>query len=251
MRGSQKWNALIGLVASTALVAGCGGTEPIPPQPTPPSPPRPVVSPYDDGVTGPADVFGPGCGVTATPATVSRRPVAEGIASDRQLSVFADAVKRTGLVNVLDHLVGATVFVPTNDAFAAYRDYLGSAQYDALMANPTRLSELLTYHVIVQRFDRDRLLAETGGVATLYGGVLRVDPAAGTITVTDGSRATSTILCGDIPTANGTVFVIDRVLATSTDEIGDHVRSAGAAVQSPPGAPRAGGPNNGQTRAAR
>jgi uncharacterized surface protein with fasciclin (FAS1) repeats len=110
------------------------------------------------------------------------------------------------------------VFAPTNNAFSAFRDHLGPARYDALMADPVRLGQLLNYHLIPKRFDRDGLLAETAGVATLYGGVLVAHPAPGTITVTDGSRTTSTVLCGNIPAANATVFVLDQVLKTDPDE---------------------------------
>ena len=35
------------------------------------------------------------------------------------------------------------------------------------------------------------------------------------ITVTDGSGQTTNVLCGNIPTANATVFVIDKVVMTA------------------------------------
>jgi uncharacterized surface protein with fasciclin (FAS1) repeats len=65
--------------------------------------------------------------------------------------------------------------------------------------------------VVAKRFNKDGLVA-TGSVATLAGGSLQVKMDADTMTVTDGSGQVAHVLCGNIPTANATVFIIDKVL---------------------------------------
>lgn len=212
----------VAVMALAGLLAGCGDPAPRPTPPTPPSPAPPVVSPYAEGITTPADIFGPDCpslaaAIADSPVTMATRPVAEAIAQNPRLRIFADAVARAGLVDRLNRLVGATVLAPTDDAFARYRDAIGPQRYDALMANPQRLASLVTYHVIDKRYDRTGLIAANRGVATLYGGIVTAAAAGDTLTVADGARDSAKVLCGNIPTANGTVFMTNGVLVPDPD----------------------------------
>ena len=118
----------------------------------------------------------------------------------------------------MSRLVGATIFVPTDEALASFKDSIGADRYARLFADPSKLADLVLYHVVDKRYDRDGLLAASRGVATLYGGVLTVRSSRGTVSVTDGARNTARVLCGNIPTANATVFLIDRVLVASPDK---------------------------------
>ena len=70
---------------------------------------------------------------------------------------------------------------------------------------------ILQYHVVGQRYDRDGL-AQAGQVSPLPGGELKVANTGSGMTVTDAAGNTANVLCGNIPTANATVFVIDKVL---------------------------------------
>ena len=74
-----------------------------------------------------------------------------------------------------------------------------------MLANPQALGAILNYHVSMTRYDRDGLV-QVGTVPTT-GGTVQVAPAGDTITANG-----ATVLCGNIPTSNATVFVIDRVL---------------------------------------
>jgi uncharacterized surface protein with fasciclin (FAS1) repeats len=49
-------------------------------------------------------------------------------------------------------------------------------------------------------------------VTTLQGGSLRIKDAGDTMEITDNTGVTSHVLCGNIPTANATLFIIDQVM---------------------------------------
>jgi uncharacterized surface protein with fasciclin (FAS1) repeats len=49
-------------------------------------------------------------------------------------------------------------------------------------------------------------------VTTLQGGSLRIRDDQDTMDITDNAGTTAHVLCGNIPTANATVFIIDKVL---------------------------------------
>ena len=51
-----------------------------------------------------------------------------------------------------------------------------------------------------------------GQTTELAGGTLTIGGTAEAPTITDGQGNTANVLCGNIPTSNATVFVIDRVL---------------------------------------
>jgi uncharacterized surface protein with fasciclin (FAS1) repeats len=179
-----------------------------------------MVSPYDNGVTTPSAMFGPECDrLSGTGTAGTARPAAAAISQNPRLTVFSSAMSRSNQADRIDHLIGATVFAPTDDAFAKYRTEIGPARYDDLMADPARLASLVDYHVIDRRYDRDGLLAETHGVATLYGGTLLASQTGDTIALTDGTLAKASILCGNIPTANATVFLIDSVLSADPNRV--------------------------------
>ena len=169
------------------------------------------------GVTTPSDVFGAACSKLpqgSTPGSLSAmgpQPVASAASSNLLLTTLVTAVKAAGLVDTLNSQKAITVFAPYNGAFAEVQKALGAQKFNALLANKTALGNILKYHVIAQRYDRQGLVT-AASVPTLAGGNLQIKDAGATITVTDGSGQTATVLCGNIPTANATVFVIDKVL---------------------------------------
>ena len=74
------------------------------------------------------------------------------------------------------------------------------------------LAAILSHHVLPDNFDPT---AVVGDQPTLIGDSLTVagDPESG-MTVSDG-KVTAKVLCGGIPTANATVYVIDSVLTNA------------------------------------
>ncbi|TAK68082.1 MAG: fasciclin domain-containing protein [Actinomycetota bacterium] len=155
-----------------------------------------------------SQVFGAGC--AAVPATgsgsftgMATDPVATAASHNPLLSTLVSAVTSAGLGDSLNSAQGITVFAPVNDAFAA----MPKATLDKAMADPKGLlTKVLTYHVVPQRLAPAQL---AGTHKTLEGASLQVT-GSGTAFTVDG---TAKVVCGNVPTANATVYLIDGVLS--------------------------------------
>jgi uncharacterized surface protein with fasciclin (FAS1) repeats len=109
------------------------------------------------------------------------------------------------------------VFAPYDDAFTDLQQKIGPDRFNALLADKNALSDILKYHVVVKRYDRAGLAA-AGTVTTLQGGNLTITDAGDTMNIKDNANQTAHVLCGNLPTANATVFVIDRVMMPKDDQ---------------------------------
>jgi uncharacterized surface protein with fasciclin (FAS1) repeats len=163
-----------------------------------------------DGVTTNADVFGPACSQLpqgSAPGSLDSmgpQPVASAASTNPLLTKLVAAVKATNLVDTLNSQQAITVFAPADPAFAA----LGDAKFAELAGKPAELAPILQYHVVGKRYDAVGLAA-AGSLESLNtgGGSLKIEGSGEDMTV-NGAK----ILCGNIPTKNATVFVIDKVL---------------------------------------
>jgi uncharacterized surface protein with fasciclin (FAS1) repeats len=136
-------------------------------------------------------------------------PVATAAGNNPVLSTLVTAVKAAGLVDTLNSAQGVTVFAPANPAFAK----IPAATLTSLLANKPELTKVLTYHVVAGRLSPDQL---AGQHATLEGGMLTVTGSGENFTVTGGSTSnTASVICGNVQTANATVYIIDNVLMPS------------------------------------
>lgn len=167
-----------------------------------------------DGVTTADDVYGPGCSQVPTDGEGSVQgmiddPVATAAGNNPLLNKLEAAVKATDLVDTLNSQEAITVFAPADPAFDALGD-----QFNQLAENPDELAPILQYHVVGQRYDREGLI-EAGTVETLNteAGPLKIEGEGENMTV-NGAK----VLCGNVPTANATVFVIDTVLTPGTNQ---------------------------------
>ena len=107
-----------------------------------------------------------------------------------------------GLGETLNTAKDITVFAPTNDAFAA----LDKATMDKAMADPKGLlTTVLTNHVVEGRHRRPEMLA--GDHKTLAGTTITVEGSGEDFTV-----GKAKVVCGNVQTANATVYIIDGVL---------------------------------------
>ncbi|UOX89137.1 fasciclin domain-containing protein [Amycolatopsis sp. FBCC-B4732] len=169
-----------------------------------------------DGVTTNADVFGPACSQLpqgSAPGSLDSmgpQPVASAASTNPLLTKLVAAVKATNLVDTLNSQQAITVFAPADPAFAA----LGDAKFAELAGKPAELAPILQYHVVGKRYDA-KGLASAGSLDTLNtaGGPLKIEGSGENMTV-NGAK----ILCGNIPTKNATVFVIDKVLTPGTNK---------------------------------
>ncbi|MBN9743884.1 fasciclin [Amycolatopsis sp. A1MSW2902] len=174
------------------------------------------MSSSDSGVTTNADVFGPACSQLpqgSAPGSLDSmgpQPVASAASTNPLLTKLVAAVKATNLVDTLNSQQAITVFAPADPAFNA----LGDAKFKELAANPNQLAPILQYHVVGKRYDA-KGLAAAGTVTSLNtaGGPLKIEGSGENMTV-NGAK----ILCGNIPTKNATVFVIDKVLTPGTNK---------------------------------
>jgi len=164
-----------------------------------------------EGATGAgADTFGPGCSAIPTTGKGSfdgmvTDPVATAASNNPLLSTLVTAVSEAGLVETLNGLPAATVFAPTNDAFAA----IPEDQLNSILADKALLTKILTHHVLGEQLDPTAVVGEQ---TTVNKDTLMVEGDTSGMTVKDDA-VTANVLCGNIPTANATVYVIDQVMA--------------------------------------
>ncbi|UDY24027.1 fasciclin domain-containing protein [Nocardioides sp. Kera G14] len=149
--------------------------------------------------------FGPGCSAIPTSGAGSfdgmvKDPVATAASNNPLLSTLVTAVTKAGLVDTLNGADGLTVFAPTNDAFSK----IPKATLDKVLADKATLTAILTHHVVAGQLDPMNI---AGTQTTLNKDKVTVSGDTSGMTV-DGAN----VVCGNIPTANATVYVIDTVL---------------------------------------
>jgi uncharacterized surface protein with fasciclin (FAS1) repeats len=147
-----------------------------------------------------------GAGSLATIATV---PVGAAVSTVPPLSTLTQAVISANLVDVVNTRPDVTVLAPSDAAFAA----LGPDALPALLADVPRLTRLLTHHVIPGRLAPDQLPGEhptLNGDPITVAGPVDAPTVAADQTVAGAEAAT--VVCGNVPTANATVYIVDQVL---------------------------------------
>ena len=210
MRAFHRVGGGIAITAAAVSLAACGnGTDAASSGSTSTSMAAPTTTTTaSDGVTKTSDTFGPACGQIPSSGSGSLNgrasdPVATAASHNPLLTKLVAAVGAANLGDTLNSQKAITVFAPYDPAF----DALGADKFAALAKDPATLAPILQYHVLPQRMDADGLIA-AGSEKTLQGGTVTIagDKTAG-MTV-NGAK----VLCGNIPTGNATVFVIDKVL---------------------------------------
>lgn len=132
---------------------------------------------------------------------MSGQRIAAAASGNPQLSVFSSAIKATALDRELNRMRAFTLFIPVNSAYAA----LTKAQVEFLR-NPANVTKVVRRQVVAHPVTPAEI-ARGGSVVTLSGSKLALGKRGQTYRV---NRAN--VLCGNIRTANGTLYVIDRVL---------------------------------------
>lgn len=159
-----------------------------------------------------AQTFGDGCSLIPTSGDGSftgmvQDPVATAASTNPVLKTLTAAVGAVeGLGDNLNGAQALTVFAPADPAFAE----IPEADLNALIAGAGKdgmesdLATVLGYHVVEGQLDPASVVGEH---TTLQGGTVTVEGDESGMTVNGAN-----VVCGNIPTANATVYVIDQVL---------------------------------------
>jgi uncharacterized surface protein with fasciclin (FAS1) repeats len=163
-------------------------------------------------------VFGDGCAQLPPPGApgslnaIATESAASAIHTVPPMSFSGNVLSAGGNIKELDVQPAITIFVPNNDAIAHLKTTVGDDTFNALFHDPQSVNALVRYHVLGQRYDDKGLLAAGSVKPTLEGGTLRIGKVGNTLSVTDDSGNTATVVCGNIPTRNATLFIVDRLL---------------------------------------
>jgi len=154
-----------------------------------------------------ADTFGPGCKLIPADGAgsfngMATAPVATAASANPLLTTLVKAVGAADLGDTLNSADGITVFAPTNDAFGK----IPADTLNSVLADKATLTKILTHHVVAGQLSPDQL---AGTHKTLEGDMITVKGSGEEFTV---GKENAAVLCGNIPTANATVYVIDTVL---------------------------------------
>ncbi len=213
MNTIKRLGALTAMAALALSVAACGSSSTTASSSAPAAPPASSAA-ASDGVTTASQVFGAACSklpqgdAAGSLNSMGPAPVATAASTNPLLKSLTASVKSVpGLVDTLNSAPALTVYAPADDAFAK----LGDAAVASLLKDPAKLAPILQYHVVGQRYDKDGLL-KAGSTKSLTGGTVKIAASGDTIALTDAKGGTATVLCGNIPTKNATVFVIDSVM---------------------------------------
>lgn len=127
-------------------------------------------------------------------------PVATAASHNPVLSTLVTAVQAAGLGDTLNSAPAITVFAPANDAFSK----IPADTLKSVLADKAKLTKILTYHVVSGKLSPDQL---AGTHTTLEGGTVTVTGSGQSFQV-DGAH----VICGNVQTANATVYIVDSVL---------------------------------------
>jgi uncharacterized surface protein with fasciclin (FAS1) repeats len=127
--------------------------------------------------------------------------------ADARFSILVEAVTAADLAGTLSGAGPFTVFAPTNDAFGALLGETGLTK-DQLLADKALLTQVLTYHVVAGRVLRAEVPVGSP-ITTVQGQTFTIDS---NLVITDQRGRTARIVQTDVPSSNGVIHAIDRVL---------------------------------------
>jgi uncharacterized surface protein with fasciclin (FAS1) repeats len=144
------------------------------------------------------------------------RNIIENAVNSKDHTTLVAAVKAAGLVETLEGPGPFTVFAPTNEAF----DKLPPGTVADLLKpeNKSKLTEILTYHVVPGRYSSAELktLVKVGGgkatLKTVEGEPLIVEEHDGKLAIVDAKGDTAWVTIPNVYQSNGVIDVINKVL---------------------------------------
>ena len=157
--------------------------------------------------------FGAGCSAVPTEGEgsftgMTDDPVATAAGNNPALSTLVAAVTAANLGDTLNTTDDITVLAPANPAFEA----VPADALNGLLADTPALTTVLTHHVIPGRLTPQEL---AGTHKTLNNDEVTIEGEGEDFTVAmDGTVVgmEASVICGNVQTANATVYIIDQVL---------------------------------------
>ncbi len=156
--------------------------------------------------------FGAGCSAVPTEGEgsftgMTDDPVATAASNNPALSTLVAAVTAANLGDSLNTAPDLTVLAPANPAFEA----VPADALNALLADTPQLTAVLTHHVIQGRLTPEQL---AGTHTTLNNDEVTIEGEGENFTI-EGTvtEMEASVICGNVQTANATVYIIDQVLA--------------------------------------
>lgn len=163
------------------------------------------------------------CGSLAAAQTILE------VAQDNaDLSTLVQAVEAAGLTETLAGEGPFTLFAPVNSAF----DKLPQGQLEALLENPDALQQILTYHVVPERFATADISADMTEFSTVQGSPLPITQ------IGVGQAAVTAV---NIEASNGVVYLIDSVLTPPDFEMAGGDETGGSVAGAETGGGATGG----------
>ena len=142
-----------------------------------------------------------GAALALITSVASAADIVETAVSAGQFKTLVTALQEADLVDTLKGDGPFTVFAPTDAAFAK----LPAGALDALLKDKSKLSAVLTYHVVPGKVMAAQV--KPGDVKTVQGQALHVATKGGSVMV-DNAKVTK----ADINASNGVIHVIDTVI---------------------------------------
>jgi uncharacterized surface protein with fasciclin (FAS1) repeats len=157
--------------------------------------------------------FGAGCSAVPTEGEgsftgMTDDPVVTAASNNPALSTLVQAVTAANLGDALNGAREITVLAPANPAFEA----VPADALNTLLADVPQLTTVLTHHVIEGRLAPDEL---AGTHTTLNNDEVTIEGSGEDFSVAmDGTVVglEASVICGNVQTANATVYIIDQVL---------------------------------------
>ena len=157
--------------------------------------------------------FGAGCSAVPTEGEgsftgMTDDPVATAASNNPALSTLVQAVTAANLGDTLNTTDDITVLAPANPAFEA----VPADALNGLLADTAALTTVLTHHVIPGRLTPEEL---AGTHTTLNNDEVTVEGSGEDFSIAmDGTVVgmEASVICGNVQTANATVYIIDQVL---------------------------------------
>ena len=158
--------------------------------------------------------------------------IAEVAQDNPELSTLVEAIEAAGLTDTLSGEGPFTLFAPTDDAFAK----LPQGQLNALLEDSEALTQILTYHVVPERFATSDITADMTEFETVEGSALPITQ------IGVGQAAVTAV---NIEASNGVIYLIDAVLTPPNFEMSDGGAATGGGMDDGTGGSVAGSSSGG------